>query len=404
MNSNKYLTISALNKYIKSKFEVDEHLTDVYLKGEVSNFKAHSSGHLYFSLKDESSRINAVMFKFKASNLGFMPTDGMKVLVRGKISVYEATGNYQIYVEEMIEDGLGKLFLAFEQLKKKLLEQGLFDDNIKKPIPKIPCKIGVITAPTGAVIRDILTTVERRWPFCDVILFPTLVQGENAAEDIARNIKRAEDSDIDVLIVGRGGGSIEDLWAFNEEVVARAIFDAKIPIISAVGHETDITIADLVADLRAPTPTAAAEMAVPSLFEMKKQLINNQVRLNEYMRKRLSYLDMLICKLRASYVLKKPMVLYETKLEKLGLINEKLNNYMKDKFNVLETNLAQNTEKLIILNPMETVKRGYAIVKLDDNVVSSIQNISKQDNINVELKDGIILGKVTDIKGGNLND
>ena len=261
---NEYLTVSQLTKYIKYKIDNDINLQEVYLKGEISNFKAHTRGHFYFTIKDEGSRINAVMFASSARSVKFTPEDGMKILVKGKISVYEATGGYQIYVNEMTEDGVGNLYVAFEQLKKKLANEGLFLESHKKKIPRIPERVGVITASTGAAIRDIISTINRRFPLVEVILFPALVQGENAKEDIVRQIKKAEKYNLDVLIVGRGGGSIEDLWAFNEEIVARAIYDCSIPVISAVGHEIDFTIADFVADLRAPTPTGAAELAVPN--------------------------------------------------------------------------------------------------------------------------------------------
>ena len=267
MNPN-YITVTQLTKYIKYKIDNDVNLDTVYLKGEISNFKAHTRGHFYFTIKDENSRINAVMFSSSASKIKFVPTDGMKILVTGKISVYEATGGYQIYVNEMLEDGVGNLYIAFEQLKKKLEQEGLFDPAKKKKIPKIPTTIGIITAPTGAAIKDILSTIKRRWPLAKTILFPSLVQGEEAASDIVRNINIAKDYDLDVLIIGRGGGSIEDLWPFNEEIVARAIYDLDIPTISAVGHEIDFTIADFVADLRAPTPTGAAEMAVPNINDV----------------------------------------------------------------------------------------------------------------------------------------
>ena len=244
--NDKYLTVSVINRYIKHRLDTDVNLQTVFIKGEISNFKAHSTGHLYFSIKDETSKINAIMFSKSASKLQFNPTDGTKVLITGRISVYEATGNYQIYVDDMQEDGLGNLYIEFEKLKKKLEQEGLFDSKYKKAIPKYPEKIGVITANTGAAIKDILTTIKRRYPIAQVILFPSLVQGENAAADIVRNINLASNYDLDVLIVGRGGGSIEDLWPFNEECVARAIFDCNIPVISAVGHEIDFTIADFV--------------------------------------------------------------------------------------------------------------------------------------------------------------
>ena len=265
MNKDKYLTVGALTRYIKYKIDSDEHLKTVFLKGEISNFKMHSTGHMYFSIKDETSKINAIMFARDAKNVTFEPQEGTKVLVVGRISVYESTGNYQIYVSEMLEDGVGNLYIAFEKLKEKLSKEGLFEEIHKKKIPKIPRKIGIITAPTGAAIKDILSTIKRRFPICETILFPSLVQGENASVDIVKKLKIANTYDLDVIILGRGGGSIEDLWPFNEEIVAREIFASRIPIISAVGHEVDFTIADFVADLRAPTPTGAAEMARPHL-------------------------------------------------------------------------------------------------------------------------------------------
>ena len=267
--NDKYITVSQLTRYIKYKIDNDVNLNEVFLKGEISNFKAHTRGHYYFTLKDDGSRINAIMFASSAKKLKFMPSDGMKVLVTGKISVFEANGGYQIYVNDMLEDGIGNLYIAYEQLKKKLEAEGLFDQTIKKKIPRIPKRIGVVTAPTGAAIKDIISTIKRRWPIAEVYLFPALVQGEDAKEDIVKQIHNSINYDIDTLIVGRGGGSIEDLWAFNEEIVARAIYECPVPVISAVGHEIDFTIADFVADLRAPTPTGAAEMAVPDINDIK---------------------------------------------------------------------------------------------------------------------------------------
>ena len=253
-----YLTITQLSKYLKYKFDEDINLRNIYLKGEISNFKAHTRGHYYFTLKDENSRINAVMFSSNTNKLKFKPIDGMKVMVEGKVTIYESSGSYQIYVENMQEDGIGNLYIAFEQLKEKLNKEGLFNKERKRKITKMPKRIGIITAPTGAAIRDILTTIKRRYPIVETILFPALVQGEFAAKDIVDKINIANTYELDTLIVGRGGGSIEDLWPFNEEIVARAIYNSKIPVISAVGHEIDFTISDFVADMRAPTPTAAA--------------------------------------------------------------------------------------------------------------------------------------------------
>ncbi len=279
--NDKYLTVSRINRYIKYRLDNDENLQKVYLKGEISNFKNHTSGHFYFTLKDETSRIPAVMFRTSASKVNFKPEDGMNVLVTGRISCYEANGNYQIYVEEMLQDGIGNLYVEFEKLKKKLGDLGYFDEGRKKPIPRFPKKIGVITASTGAAIRDIITTINRRYKLAEVILIPTLVQGEKAGEDIVKSLEKAKDLDLDVIILGRGGGSIEDLWAFNEEIVANAIYKCDIPIISAVGHEIDFTISDFVSDLRAPLRTTTAELAVPNTIELISNINQMKLRLGK---------------------------------------------------------------------------------------------------------------------------
>ena len=409
--NKEYLTVSQLTKYIKYKLDNDVNLREVYLKGEISNFKAHTRGHFYFTIKDEGSRINAVMFASSASKVKFTPEDGMKILVTGRISVYEATGGYQIYVNEMMEDGVGNLYVAFEQLKKKLASEGLFDDRYKKTIPKIPERVGVITASTGAAIRDIISTINRRFPLTEVILLPSLVQGEGAKEDIVRQIKRAEGYNLDVLIVGRGGGSIEDLWAFNEEIVARAISQCPIPIISAVGHEIDFTIADFVADLRAPTPTGAAEIAVPN----KTDVINYINQLNLRSRKAVGTILELKKKrldnIKGHYILNNPLDLYSAKIQKLDYLTESLvKNYKviidkeKVKLNNIKTRplfsnplvILDKTKqkytlllsKLDALSPLKTLERGYGIIKLDDKAVTSIKDLKKDDLINIELKDG----------------
>lgn len=418
-----YITIGALNNYLKKIFDNDNNLKDVYLKGEISNFKAHTRGHFYFTLKDETSRINAVMFSYKASMLSFLPADGMKVLVRGKVSIYEATGSYQIYVEEMSQDGLGNLYIEFEKLKKKLAAEGLFSQEHKKKIPKVPKKIGIVTASTGAAIRDILTTIKRRFPICETILFPSLVQGADAAKDIVKKIEIANTFDIDTLIVGRGGGSIEDLWPFNEEIVARAIYNSKVPIISAVGHEIDFTIADFVADLRAPTPTAAAELAVPNIETIKTYLENvvnrSTISINGYIETDKQKLSSLI----NSYVLKKPTAMYEIKEQNLDFLIDRLNKEMKiildntkiRLFKVTSSYILTNPDilykfktqnlkhlinKLEVLNPMNTLARGYAIVKSNNKVVSSIKEIKKDDIININIKNGIIDALVMEVKDG----
>lgn len=420
----KYITVSQLTKYIKFKIDNDEHLNQVFLKGEISNFKAHTRGHFYFTIKDEYSRINAIMFASNAAKLKFMPEDGMKIMVTGRISVYEATGAYQIYVDDMIEDGVGNLYIKFEQLKKKLANEGLFAKEHKKEIPKIPQRIGVVTAPTGAAIRDILSTIKRRWPIAETILFPCLVQGENAADDIVKQINKAQEFELDVLIVGRGGGSIEDMWCFNEEQVAYAIYNSKIPIISAVGHEIDFTIADFVADLRAPTPTGAAEMAVPNKNDIINYLNQINIRLNKSILHTISTSKEKLSSLSNSFVLKNPISIYEIKEQKFDNLFEKLNiviiNLLKDyrniyelKFDKLNSNIVKtleynqnkytnNLNKLEILNPLLTIKRGYSISKKNNKVITSINNINIGDKVDISLTDGKL--ETTVIKKEKNND
>ncbi|MDR2873552.1 MAG: exodeoxyribonuclease VII large subunit [Methanobrevibacter sp.] len=396
MDNYEVLSVSILNKYIKEKFVNDENLIRIKLRGELSNFKIYSSGHLYFSLKDDNSKISAVMFKYQAIGLNFKPTNGMTVVVHGKVNVYEVNGQYQFYVNQMFEDGMGDLFLAYEALKKKLRYEGLFNRE-KSYLPKFPKKIGVVTSPTGAVIHDIITTIRKRWPFVEVILWPTQVQGNQTKNSIERNIRLASESDVDVLIIGRGGGSIEDIWGFNEEIVVRAIADSNIPIISAVGHETDITLSDLVADMRAPTPTAAAEIVVPNIVEIRNQLNNNKIRLNEFMLKKMEYIDNYLTKIKENHILNNPLELYEKKLDKLGLLQEKVNNIFNDRIKTLENHLILLNQKLIILNPLETVNRGYSIIKIKNKVVSSINKVEINNNLTIELKDGYIETKVKKI-------
>lgn len=427
MNNDKYLTITAITRYLKYKLDSDEHLKNVFLKGEISNFKAHSTGHLYFSLKDETSKINAIMFSANAKKLKFHPQDGSKVLLVGRISVYEATGNYQIYVEDMIEDGVGNLYIAYEKLKAELAKEGLFDDSHKKKIPKIPSKVGIITAPTGAAIKDIISTIRRRFPLCETILFPSLVQGENAAVDIVKNIKLADTYDLDVLIVGRGGGSIEDLWPFNEEIVARAIYEANVPIISAVGHEVDFTIADFVSDLRAPTPTGAAELAVPNQTDVLKHIEQLRIRANENIYKKINYQKLYLDSLKNSFVIKSPMIMYENKKQKLDMNLEKIKNLInnilevrKSKFNLLKSNYLLNNpneiykhqqirleniiDKLNIINPLNTLKRGYTLTYFDGNIVKDIKDIKVGNVIKTRFTNGTVESTVTNImevKDGN---
>ena len=419
--NNKYLTVSAINRYLKAKFESDDNLRVVFLKGEISNIKYHTTGHIYFSIKDETSKINAIMFAGNAKKLLFKPIDGSKVLVTGRISVYEATGGYQIYVDEMLEDGIGNLYIAFEKLKQDLAKEGLFDQKYKKQIPKIPNRVGVVTASTGAAIKDILSTIKRRFPICEVILFPSLVQGDNAKEDIVKNIKLAENYNLDVLIIGRGGGSIEDLWPFNEECVARAIFECTIPIISAVGHEIDFTIADYVADMRAPTPTGAAEMAVPNMSDLINTINNLKIRLNESINKKINYQKLYLDSIKNSYAIKNPLIMYEKKSQKLDILIDNLNKMLlkkydnaKHKFEILKNNYILNNpnllykdkmikldnliDKLELINPLGVLKRGYSLTYIDNKVVKDIKEVKEGNNLLIKLHNGEVNTTVIDVK------
>ena len=415
--NDKYITVTQLTKYIKYKIDNDTNLNEVFLKGEISNFKAHSRGHFYFTLKDEYTRINAIMFSSSTKKLKFTPEDGMKVLVTGKISVFEQSGTYQIYVNDMLEDGVGNLYIAYEQLKKKLEEEGLFKEEHKKKIPKIPNRVGVVTAPTGAAIKDIISTIKRRWPLTEIYLFPSLVQGDDAKEDIVRQIKKAEEYNLDTLIVGRGGGSIEDLWPFNEEIVARAIYDCSIPTISAVGHEIDFTIADFVADLRAPTPTGAAEMAVPELSDVANYLNQVKIRLNNSITNQIKRDRRKLDELLSRNIFKNPITIYQAKemifdnlVERLKyslstLLNEKQKKLieikgsyiLKDPYKLLDkksNKYLQIISKLETLSPLLTLKRGYTMTKKNNKVVSSVKELKKEDELIVEFHDGEITTKV----------
>lgn len=413
----KYITISDLNRYIKAKFDIDSNLNTVYLKGEISNFKHHTRGHFYFTLKDENSRLSAVMFNFNVMKVNFNPEDGMKVLVSGRISVYEATGSYQIYVNTMELDGIGNLYLEYEKLKKKLASEGLFNPEHKKSIPRYPKTIGIITAPTGAAIRDILSTIKRRYPIAKTILFPALVQGEGAKESVAKQLKRAQEYDLDVIICGRGGGSIEDLWCFNEEIVARAIYDSKIPVISAVGHEIDFTIADFVADLRAPTPTGAAEMAVPNIADLNNLFNQLKIRATKAIQNKMASTTNRLETITSKQILKNPLSIYEIKEQKLDNLLDRLQLFMTNRIKedtlkyhkVIDNKLFKNPVKILenkeyqfnillktitVLNPMKLLESGYSIVKNKDEVITSIKLVKVNDNIDINLKDGKLVAKV----------
>lgn len=445
MSERKYLTVTALTKYIKRKFDVDPHMQDVWLKGEISNYKQHSRGHMYFTLKDQNARLSVVMFAGQNRNLVFKPQEGMKVLVRGEVTVYEASGSYQMYIKEMQPDGVGSLFLAYEELKKKLSQEGLFSPEHKKALPKYPRSVGVITSPTGAAVRDIITTLKRRYPLTKIIVIPALVQGVNAAPSIVKAIQKANQlPEMDVLIVGRGGGSIEELWAFNEEAVAREIFASKLPIISAVGHETDFTIADFVADMRAPTPTAAAELAVPHINELMERLSDRKFRLHRASNKLMqTYKDRLVT-LQKSYAFRFPKNLYAQKQQDLDRVLDDLEMAMKRmverkhvKFEQLSSLLQRNhpkkqweKEKLTLeqrtiiltklmqqllqkkqwefqhkltkidgLSPLKIMNRGYSLAyQQDGTIIKSVDQAEKGDTIQVHLQDGQLACEIQDVK------
>ncbi len=418
----KYLAVSELNRIIKMKFDSSSFFNKVFIKGEISNFKIQMpSGHCYFTIKDETSRISAIMFRGVSSKVGTNFKDGDMVNAIGKISVYEPTGNYQIYIESMDINGSGDLYKKFLELKDKLYKEGLFDESHKRTIPKYPKKIGVVTASTGAAIRDILTTIKRRYPLCEVVLFPSLVQGITAKDDIVSKINLANTYDIDTLIVGRGGGSIEDLWAYNEEVVVRAIYNSRVPVISAVGHEIDFTISDYVADKRAATPTAAAEIAVPNIEEISLNIDSMCNRISTNVINLIDHYKDLLNKIKKSNVLINPINIYKAKNQLLvidymklnntftGIISEKTMMLFKLKHSHVLTNpniiyenknnnLKNNISKLELLNPLNALKRGYGMLKKDNKCIENIKNIKINDKINIYMNKYVIDATIDNIK------
>ncbi|MBT2656529.1 exodeoxyribonuclease VII large subunit [Bacillus sp. ISL-18] len=451
MPEQRYLSVNALTKYIKRKFDADPHLREVHVRGEISNFKQHSSGHMYFTLKDEKARILAVMFAGQSRFMKFSPENGMKVIVKGEISVYEPSGQYQIYIREMQPDGIGELFLAYEQLKQRLEAEGLFAPETKKAIPLYPRTVGVITSPTGAAIRDVITTIKRRYPIANILVFPALVQGENAAPSIVKAIEKANKmKEIDVLIVGRGGGSIEELWAFNEELTARAIFSSNIPIISAVGHETDFTIADFVADLRAPTPTGAAELAVPHIEELVDRVLQRQTRLIRVMSAKFKFENERLSRVKKSYAFRYPHRLYEQKLEQVdrlteglkrgvsrlsavkieqhetlskrlqrrhpkeGLLEAKkrfertqkdLNRTVTQIYEKKQTEFDRILSTLQALSPLKIMERGYSLAYTEDNrLVKSVKQVKSNEQVQIQLSDGSLFCNVETIKEREASD
>lgn len=400
MQNTLVLSVSQLNRYIKMNFDADENLANIFISGEISNFTNHyRTGHLYFTLKDDSAAVRAVMFNFSAKRLKFMPEDGMKVIARGRVSVYEASGQYQLYVDDMQPDGVGALNLAYEQLKEKLQKEGLFSELHKKPLPPYPEKVGVITSPTGAAVRDIINVLGRRFPYAEIVFCPVLVQGEGAHLQLtdAVNLFNSERA-ADVIIIGRGGGSIEDLWEFNDEGLARAVYNSEIPVISAVGHETDFTICDFVADMRAPTPSAAAELAVPDANELQYALsaLKNRMFLNVSSgiadrRSRLEYLT-------SKGALKSPDEMLSNRSQRLDTAFSKMLSSYENRIGGKKVEFISAATALSKLDPMSVLMRGFAFVsdKSGKNVYSS-QALAKGDKINVRFHDGSAVCEVKEI-------
>ena len=383
------ISVTELNSYIKNKIADDEYLNNILIKGEISNFKNHYTGHMYFTLKDENSLIKCVMFKTYAQKLGFMPKDGMKVFVLGGVSVFERDGVYQVYVKAMQEDGVGLLYRKYEELKQRLEEEGYFVEEHKKQIPQMPKIIGVLTSQTGSVIRDIINVSTRRNPNVNIRLFPVPVQGEGAAEKIAKGIKFMNENKLaDVLILARGGGSLEDLWPFNEEIVAHAIYNSELPIISAVGHETDFSISDFVADLRAPTPSAAAELAVPDIYEVKQKINTYQSRLRLTLVKKVEIMKLRYEKCMSSRVFKEPLRNINDNYLKIDTYIKRLENSVKTKQKEEKTKYVELVSKLDTLSPLKTLTRGYSLVEENDKIIKSAKDVKTGDKINIRFVDG----------------
>ena len=385
------ISVSDLNSYIKDKIGNDEFLNNVYIKGEISNFKHHYTGHMYFTLKDENSLIKCIMFKTYTSHLNFVPKDGMNVLILGTVSVFERDGVYQIYCKAMQEDGIGDLYAKYEALKAKLEEEGLFDNTHKKQIPFMPKTIGVLTSQTGSVIRDIINVSTRRNPNVYLRLLPVPVQGEGAGIKIAEAIRIMNEQNLaDVIILARGGGSLEDLWPFNEEIVARAIFESKLPVISAVGHETDFTIADFVADLRAPTPSAAAELAVANVEDIKRNLDKYENRLAISLNKKLELMKLRYEKVMNLRVFKEPLLRIQDEYVRLDNVVKSIYDRTIEKYKESNFAFANLVSKLDSLSPLKTLTRGYSIIQKDNKIIKSKSDLNNGDNIKITLVDGDI--------------
>ncbi len=385
----KAISVTDLNYYIKNKIADDEYLNNVLIKGEISNFKHHYTGHMYFTLKDDNSLIKCIMFKSYTTNLKFVPKDGMSVLAFGTVSVFERDGVYQLYCKGMQEDGMGSLYTAYEQLKEKLDKEGLFKEENKKKLPIMPKIIGVLTSNTGSVIKDIINVSTRRNPNVYIRLYPVPVQGEGAGAKIAEAIKIMNDKKLaDVLILARGGGSLEDLWPFNEEIVARAMYNSEIPIVSAVGHETDFSIADFVADLRAPTPSAAAEIVVPNIVNIKQNLDTYNIRLKNSLKKKVEIMKMRYEKCMKSRIYTDPLKIVNDNYLKLDIITKSIINSMNKKMQLSKTEAIKNFSKLDALSPLKTLSRGYSILEKDTRIVKDAQELQKDDIVKIRLSNG----------------
>ncbi|KXW98855.1 exodeoxyribonuclease VII large subunit [Listeria monocytogenes] len=449
MEQDKYLTVAAITKYIEKKFEVDPYMKQVFVRGEISNLKQPASGHLYFTVKDEFATLRSVMFHKAVQKIGFVPEDGMNVLVTGRIGVFTKAGRYQFYAEHMEPDGVGALYIQLEQLKAQLEKEGLFAETHKKVLPSFPSKVAVVTSKTGAAVRDILTTIHRRMPSVEVIVYPTIVQGEKAAQKIVENIgKINQRNDIDVMIIGRGGGSLEELWAFNEEPVVRAVYDSDVPVISAVGHETDFALSDFSADVRAATPTAAAELAVPDYRDLEERLAERKYRLLAVTRQVLERKERSLEQLKQHLILNGPKHQLEQQMERTDYFSERLNNAFSKQIFVKQTafdrlndrlhyyhpnkeielqkeqmtlrlqaldkamkqllkdkqqSFFRQVDALEHLSPLSLLKRGFGVTYKENTLVKSVQELEVGDNIQVKMQgghiDALITAKEEDISG-----
>jgi len=391
-------TVGEVNLYLKNLMEADKNLSLIYIKGEISNYKYHSSGHHYMTLKDESGAIRAVMFKFDAVKLKFRPESGMKVIAKGKITVYPRDGQYQLYIADMIPDGVGALYIAFEQLKRKLASEGLFNPEHKKPLPKFPKTIALVTSPTGAAVRDMLRILKARWSGAKIMIYPVLVQGEGAPPDIINAINTLNANNAcDLIITGRGGGSIEDLWAFNDEGVARAIFNSKIPVISAVGHEPDVTISDFVADVRAATPSNAAELAVPDIMHLKRNLFDYSARINGAVISKIKINKELLTRLSARPVMQSPMGYFAERRMTLDRLSDKLESLMIQKNGRARETFSRLAAKLDAMSPLKVLGRGYGFATDNEGkIVKTVDAVSAGDKISMRVQDGKINCSVID--------